>query len=595
MILRRFILTLTLVICAPILAFSATSAENLAKKTVLNEISKIFADQSRFVSRLSLSSTFNVDVKKILKKAKFDVQPKTIFLENKAVKILVPARISENKVGVLFQTSADGKKIISYLPWYKNGTPLFTTSLEVWNKAKTANDVPQMQELVPTKLNYSAGIPVERQDVKSRYIIDFIDIIPSKTQEEHKEYTDKVGMKSTLGRRTASSKCLSYSASNASDWWNIVQGRKLGKHTSYVNGSVGYGMDPRAVESLYFKLPASPYTFRKVAGKDRVTGEKIPYSPKHFAYIMANIKTPSSVADHMKKTLKYKFPSHRFGMDLPFYTVFDRSKGNIKTITDALNKYGILLSQHTSRLFKDKVSLKLQGVHSVNIVGTGKLNGKPVALYYETFGKNHKEYLEDSFFGPRLRAFPVGFFYQGIAFPHKIRVATKLQKSSFLISFKNRYGQSIAPDAVLVKVNGKKINTQKNCKQVAIPLTSDSSRVEIRFKKKYFYTPEESEGYSRVYMISKGKIIELNEYAQVVQAIGKMKLGIIKKLLKKRKSYLDFLMHRANKLQGLMEKQLKTIKSDTTMVKMINDFVRSNPVLKKSGFARKIKAITKFK
>jgi hypothetical protein len=278
------------------------------------------------------TADFYRELLKVLKKSSEPGLAKPLLLNGKVVKILVPLNMSSEKVGGFFQISADGRKILSYLPWTSSFEPLFIIDRQKWEKAASADQLEELKELVPLKEGYSAGVPVEKSDLTDLFLIDYIDQLPCKTQEEREEYTSKNGLKASLGRRTGSSKCLSYSASLSSDWWNIAQGNKIGKYDSFVNGAREYGMNPRVVESLYFSQPKCPYAFVKETGLDRVTGEKIPYSPKNYAFIMSSLKTPPQVRDPLKKNIVHDLPANGFGMDLPYDNSFNKCNGKIEKI-----------------------------------------------------------------------------------------------------------------------------------------------------------------------------------------------------------------------------------------------------------------------
>lgn len=569
------------------------SVEQTARNTVAQEIKAAFSGKSEFARKVGHYSDFYRELLKVLKKSSEVGQAKPLLFNGKVVKILVPLNLSAEKIGGFFQTSADGRKIISYLPWNSSFEPLFVIERQKWEKAVSADQIEELKELVPLKDGYSAGVPVEKSDLTDLFIIDYVDQLPCKTQEEREEYTSRNGLKATLGRRTGSSKCLSYSASLASDWWNIAQGNKIGKYDSFVNGAREYGMNPRIVESLYFTQPKCPYAFLKETGLDRVTGEKIPYSPKNYAFIMSSLKLPAKVKDPLKTNVVYDLPSNGFGMDLPYDNSFNKSNGKVEKIREDLKKYGIMYAQHTSRLFSDKVSLTLQGVHAVNIVGTAKLKGEPVVIYYETFGKNHRDYLEDSFYGPALRAFPVKFFYQGIVFPHRIIADVDAGRNQAIVSFKTSAGKKLAPEKLQILLNGKEIKTRV-ASRIEIPLSAGLNRLTLKFARKYFYTPEEPDGYTRNYLIKDGRVLETAHFEAVLRSYADRKAGLFKKIFGKSDSYTDYLKARAEVLTLELKKQLSALRNDVVLIKALSEQVARSKVLAASDLADLLKEIRKF-
>lgn len=573
--------------------WSATATENAALKTVTDEIAAVTAGKSEYTNNLGRYSDFKKDLLKLLSRYTEIGSPKTMLFNGKPAKILVPLNLDAKTIGGFFQVSADGRKIISYLVWDKTLKPLFTVDRSKWEATADAALLPELAELLPIKEGHSAGVPVEKAELSELFLIDYIDLLPSKTQEEREAYTSTVGLKSQLGRRTGSSKCLSYSASLASDWWNIAQGNKIGNYDSFVNGAREYGSNPRLVESLYFSFPKCPYAFIKETGLDRVTGEKIPYSPKHYAWLMSSVKLPEQINDPLKPRQKYAVPSNGFGMDLPFMNTFDRSKGKIENIRADLQKFGIMYAQHTSRLFKDKVSLTLQGVHSVNIVGTAKLKGEPVVIYYETFGKNNRDYIEDSFYGPALRAFPVKFFYQGIVFPHRINSEISLRNGNAEIAFKTGNGKPIIPEALAIKINGKKLNI-KPAANISIPITEAGCTLSVDYSRRYFYTPEEANGYSRNYLINKNRVIELSQYEAILKCLADRSGGVLKKVLGKDDSYTDYLATLADQTAQNLEKQLTSLRSDKELINQVAAEVNKSSFLKRSALGGIIADMVKF-
>jgi len=584
------VLCFTISLCP---GMAATEAENTALQTVAKEISAALAGRSEYAENLGRYTDFNTDLKKVLQKYSQPGVPKTLNFNGKPAKILVPLNLDDKLVGGFFQLSTDGRKILSYLPWNKDMRPLFIIERSKWENAGDAAQLPELAELMPITENHSAGVPVEKSDLTELFLIDYINMLPGKTQEELAAYTSTVGLNAHLGRRTGSSKCLGYSASLASDWWNIAMGNKLGSYDSFINGAREYGVNPRLVESLYFQNTKCPYSFVKETGKDRVTGEKVPYSPKHYAWILSSIKLPEQINDPLKRQISYRLPANGLGMDLPFDNSFNKSNGKVEKIRSDLQKYGIMYAQHTSRLFKDKVSLTLQGVHSVNIVGTAKLKGEPVVIYYETFGKNGRDYMEDSFYGPSLRAFPVKFFYQGIIFPHRIIPQVSLRNNTAVVTFKTHEGKAITPENISVKVDGKAVDV-KPADKIRIALNRSDATIELKFSRKYFYTPEEAEGYERRFLISNDRIIELSRYEAIVKALAERNSGLFKKLFGKSDSYSDYLKAAEEKTREGLKSQLASIRNDSALLSRVASEIKRSEILKKSELGKIVAGMIKF-
>lgn len=569
-----------------------TTGEKAAVETVRKEVARILASKSAFAQPLGANSDYQADLQAILRAYPVLASPRQVLLEGQPVKILVPLQMSEQEVGGFFQVSTDGSTILSWLVWDKDLKPMFRVPRSDWEKAPDANSLPQLAELIPVKPDHSAGVPVEISDLEDVFLIDHLEFIPPKTQEELKIYTGREGLAGALGRRTGSSKCISYALSMASDWWKSVLGLPIGKYVSFVNGTLEYGMNPRLIEALYYSVPGSPYSWVLFTGKDRVTGEKIAYSPKHFAYIVSSIPLPKEVQDPIRKQISYPLPRDGFGMDKPFYPVFDHHKGDVKTIREGLARYGILFAQHTMRFMSDKVSSPL-GVHGVNIVGTARLKGKDVVLYYETFGKNHRDYIEDSFYGPRLRAFPVQFFYQGLSFPHHVRVAMEPRGDSLTVRFTDCLGRPVSPDRVSVERDGTPVAV-KPASELRFPAFQGKGVLKLRFEKKYFFAPEENGPYDRTWFFGRNGFIELKEYEKVVVALHASKQSLIEKIRYKPENFYDYLVSREETLRKELLPLIRQLHADPGLAKAVSEEFRRNAVLAKSPLGKECRDLLTF-
>jgi len=573
-------------------AFAMTAGEKAAVEAVRREVTKILGSKSDFVQPLGKNSDYQQDLQAILRKYPVLNEPLQVLLEGRPVKILVPLALGAEEIGGFFQVSPDGSTILSWPAWDKDLKPIFRLSHADWKKAPDANSLPQLAELIPVKPDHSAGVPVEISDLEDVYLIDHLEGIPPKTQEERKVYTEEEGLAGALGRRTGSSKCISYAVSMASDWWKSVLGMPIGKYVSFVNGTLEYGMNPRLIEALYYSVPKTPYSWKLFTGKDRVTGEKIAYSPKHFAYIVSSISLPKDVPDPIRKGVRYSLPADGFGMDKPFYPVFDHHRGDVKKIRQGLERYGILFAQHTMRFLHDKLSSPL-GVHGVNIVGTARLKGKDVVLYYETFGKNHRDYIEDSFYGPRLRAFPVQFFYQGLAFPHHLRVTMEPREDTLFVRFTDCLGRPSVPDRVSVERDGAPVAVQA-ASELRFPAFEGKGVLKLRFEKKYFYAPEEDGAYERTWFVGKNGCIELKEYEKLVAALHANKQNLIEKIRYKPENFYDYLVSREETLRKELLPILRKLSSDRDLARAVADEFRRNDVLVKSPLGRECRDLLKF-
>ncbi|MBF0546140.1 MAG: hypothetical protein HQM08_16970 [Candidatus Riflebacteria bacterium] len=561
---------------ASVLAISPEERE--AQRTVQQEITRILAGTSSFVSNIGAVSDYQVDFQQLLRKFPSLAEPKTVFVEGKTIKILVPFKIDKNTIGGFFQTSPDGKTIWSYPPWDVTLTPLFKVPADVWETATAANSITQIPEMIPQLVTPTPGTPVEPEDLTHCFLIDHISSLPSKTQEEKEDFALEHGFKIHSERRRGSLKCLAYSASFAVDWWKIVLGERLGSYRSILSGAMEYGTNPRMVESMYFATPKSPYSFMKynILKKDLVTEEKVPYSPKHYAYVMSCISLPDKVNDPLLPNVSYSIPERSLAMDRPFFDVFNKSQGNFDQVRQALESYGILYAQHTKRDDTEEPKDYL-GIHSITIVGAGQLKGQDVLLYYETFGKNHKNYIEDGFFGPRLRAFPVEYFYQALAFPHALNLNLNVENGRAIGKFCTSKGLSLSPDKITVTVNGAIVHVPISS-DFSVSLKDGVNIVQVQYRKKYFQIPEEPLQYDRLYFISGNRVIELNELENTSLAIAtiKRKVPFFEHEVD---GYLEFLCQREEDLRKVVVKKLQDTTADPDLYQEVTKGIKLSPIL----------------
>jgi len=355
--------------------------------------------------------------------------------------------------------------------------------------------------------------------------------LPKKTQEERRENVEAfnreigreagVRMRHSLGRRTATSKCLAIAASYLADWWIVTTGGTLSPYRNAAGGQQEYGINPRHLESIYFErareeagivartvmgfgnltgLHLHARGNFKLVGRDRVTREPIPYSPRGYARILsetnAGIVSDPLVPDHMQ----YEHGENPFAMDEhPLLMVIDRNlmarrtrrrderryednddayfqiaewsarerstKEKEQLLIAALHAWGPLYAQHMQRDRRGnpQSGIRAKGVHACVIVGYKKIDDRMHFIYRETFGNATHRYLEDSFLGPAYRAFPIEFFYQAIAFPHTLQPSltsvTTADDGSLTGRLEvrtNRGNTLVSPDAITVQIDEQK-------------------------------------------------------------------------------------------------------------------------------------------
>lgn len=364
--------------------------------------------------------------------------PRPVLTEDGEVsRFLCGLDLGDGRVGGFLAVSADGAQVVGELSWDADGVPLWTVPAEAWRAASSVNEVPQLAELVTPYDSFTPGIPIEPDQVPGvRFVPGAVDDLPYKVQEERREWVAHVNatrnpvrpLKTHLGRRTATSKCMSVAASYLADWWSVEVGRELG---TYVNGAGGqreYGFDPRMLEAIFYTRARregglGTWAFQTVPfGKDRVTGEPIPFSMRSFARILVDTDT-LALPDPLVPSKVHRLAPGGFAMDDAPVFLYKRARWSEAQIAQAIETWGPLLGQHTSRT-KSGGPKPLIGIHGVALVGAGQLpDGREVIAYKESFGGFGAGYLEDSFGGPRLRALPSKYLYQAIAFPHRLGLA----------------------------------------------------------------------------------------------------------------------------------------------------------------------------
>jgi len=462
---KPFILLALLMAATFILAATSPAAAGLPDPSVLkSRVAGIIAQPGSvvFPYAADISFSYHADMKNFLSKLGPALDPKPVLVDNKLAKYIVMCRLSSDTAGAPFQFSADGD-LIAMPEWEASLRPAFVVPLDIWNAAKTVNDIPGLRELIPTKLQYSAGPPVEPSVMRDAYFVPgAIGRLPFKNQEEKEEWIarnnflgeDNAPLKAHLGRRTGSSKCLSYAAATVADYWSLMTGNtSLPAYSNYLSGIVEYGHDPRMVENIYHifrqKKP-SRYWYSPV-GKDRVTGEEMPWSIKAYVELLYNAKN-MTFADRFRASETWSLGPDGFHMDLPPVRMFkgiDFDKA--RDLKEGLRKFGVLYAQHTNRLFNNKVPVVLMGVHSVAIVGYFTRDGKDYFVYQESFGPKHGLYFEDSMGGPRYRAMTAQFFYQAWGFPHTLRADVKSSPAGLVFVTKSHEGRPIPVDSITAR------------------------------------------------------------------------------------------------------------------------------------------------
>jgi len=393
--------------------------------------------------------------------------------ERLVARYLVGLRRSDgDEVGGFFTVDARDGAIIADLMWTPDLEPLWRVPAGTWDGAASANDIDEVAELLPPLDQFTSGIPIDPHERAWTIVDGFVDEMPAKTQEERRAQVESfnrthgealgVELKAKLVRRIATLKCMSVAASYAADWWSVRCGRTLPTYKNAVGGQKEYGINPRVVESLYFQRRSEVGFVDKLFGDwktapfahDPVTGEKVPFSPRGIARILAETGAGTVADPLVPSLLQYDTTDHYFAMDQKpvvsqvftsgIFPSCDMNRDLERAAEDpsfpvslapeygtdmtperlakAIDTWGPHLAQHMQRTYggKSRTSLSGMGVHCCLIVGYGMYDDRLHFVYRETFGAARSRYLEDYFMGPEYRIMPAEYFYQAIGFPHHL-------------------------------------------------------------------------------------------------------------------------------------------------------------------------------
>ena len=485
------------------------------------------------------------DYREVLERHPVHGEPKPILTaEGQISRYVVGFVLGDGTVGGFLFVSPDGTEICGEMHWTPELNPLWTVDLNTWNQAGSINEIPELEELVTPSSAFTMGIPVEPVDHPSwTFVRGAQDEMPYKTQEERKawltqlneKYKPERPLEAFTGRRTGTSKCMSVAASYVADWWCTQVGRELPTYTNGVGGQKEYGHNPRRLESIFYlrnKDEGSPFNWdfqTAPFGKDRVTGERVPFSMRSYARILTETDA-SSFSDSLFPSVRYEYFDNPFAMDDGPVFLYKRASYDEEKLKEALNTWGPLLAQHTSRS-KEGRPKRFVGIHGVVLVGYGELNGRTVFVYRESFGENSSRYLEDSFGGPRLRAFSLPFLYQAIAFPHRLELDLNSETddnghSSISIAVATNRGQDkVDPDTWMVQLDGEmvdvtpvKIATGTYRLELDVPEGTPTAQVTIFAGREYFADKEGNGVFSNTVPISRGYSHASDESGQAIEA-----------------------------------------------------------------------------
>ncbi len=542
-----------------------------ARAIVAAYIATILADKDEDIADKP-PHTYAQDLRKVLQQFPKPSEAKPVMVSapdetERVARWLVGLEMGR-EIGGFFAMDPVDSSIQSPLMFTPDLKPLFRVPKQIWRDAPSVNTIPQLNELLPPITQFTTGIPIDPH-APGVFIIDGVLDLPKKTQEERREAIEVfnrglgreagVRMHHVLGRRTATSKCLAVASSYLADWWIVATGGTLPPYRNPVGGQQEYGVNPRHLESIYFErardeagivgravmgfgnltgLHMHARGNFKLVGRDRITREPIPYSPRGYARILSETLAGTVPDPLVPEHIQYEHGDNPFAMDEPpLLMVIDRNfmarrtrrkdqrryddeddayfqiaewsarelstKEKEQQLMAALHAWGPLYAQHMQRDRRGnpQSGIRAKGVHACVIVGYKQIDGRLHFIYRETFGNATHHYLEDSFLGPAYRAFPIEFFYQAIAFPHilqpslsSIATAADGSLSGMLEVRTNRGTTLVSPDTITVKIDGQQhadvelTQQSPGVYQFDLPPTKIENARHVRFSvsKRYF-------------------------------------------------------------------------------------------------------------
>lgn len=423
-------------------------------------------------------------------------EAKPLTLDGKVIKYLVPYQLPDGRLGGFTQFDPQGR-LIALPDLSENGIPSFVVEAADWARIQRAEELDVLAELIPDKTSYSAGIPVDPTALKNAWFVrDGFGRLPGKSQEERAAWI-RSRMPAALdgnplgihrGRRTGSSKCLSYAASSVADWWNLQLGFTLPPYRNFISGLTEYGWDPRLLEMLYYQHNDGHKVRFWMApfGKDRVTGEKIPWSIKAYAELLWHTGKVD-IVDRLDKNRRWRTAREGFHMDLLPVRIFKGpTKDKGARIKEGLKRFGALLAQHTTR-FTDNIPNPVLAAHAVLLVGWFNRDGADWFVYQESFGPNGAGYLEDSVGGPMYRAMPAKLFYQAWGFPHTLRADVHRKGALLSVATKSHEDKPLAVDEVIAVSAGRSIKaTRAQDSSWQIPVENLGRTFQLHVRRQHF-------------------------------------------------------------------------------------------------------------
>jgi hypothetical protein len=354
-----------------------------------------------------------------------------------------------DRIGGIVASDPHSGEVLSWPAWAPGPRPLFMYSIEEVERFLERND-PRVGEVVPRELKTPTRFSVDPARVPGAWLLERYEALPFKNQEERYAWVEEVNKSRRMrtrwrhkgGYQEPSFKCLSYAASTVADWWGLMYGvPPEGRYQNFVNGSQEYGVNPRALEVLYYHrarrlarltrqgrmyrlAPPLPQTL------DPVTRERIPACSRAFAHLLT---TPEDLelGDPLARDglPRYGFRAGMWHMDMPPKTLFSKGQADPAAIREALHRHGIVLGFTQARMLR----VIRFGLHGVPIVGYFKQGNETLFIYHESYGNHGPGYVWDDSGGPSYMTIPASMLREASCFPHRLWIDVAVEGGNLAV------------------------------------------------------------------------------------------------------------------------------------------------------------------
>lgn len=363
-------------------------------------------------------------------------EPRLVHAEGVPVRYAT-ALFWQGRIGGIVASDPATGEVLSWPAWGPARRPLFMYSIEEVERFLERRD-PRVHEVVPRELKTPTRFSVEPSKIHESWLLERYDALPFKNQEERYAWVEEVNRARRMrtrwrhkaGYQEPSFKCLSYAASTVADWWGLMYGvAPCERYQNFVNGSQEYGVNPRALEVLYYHrarrvlprltrrgrlyrlLPPLPQTL------DPVTRERIPACSLAFADLLASpedLDLPDPLTRDGQPRHAYR--AGMWHMDQPPKTLFTKGRADPALIREALHRHGIVLAFTQARMLR----VIRFGLHGIPIVGYFKRGDETLFVYHESYGNHGPGYVWDDSGGPSYMTIPASMLREASCFPHRL-------------------------------------------------------------------------------------------------------------------------------------------------------------------------------